>query len=182
VPVIAVDPYFSVWSFSDRLTDDMTRHWTGAHQPLVGLLCIDGRCWRFLGPVGGDALEQISVEVLPTRTCHVLRAGGIELRLTFTTPVLPQDLDVFSWPLAYVDAEIVAIDGRVHEVGMYLHVCGQIAVDNPSQWVNWSRFRFGEVQSVADDIRAVEGSLLSRRPAHQGHAGLLRRRIPRRRD
>ena len=49
VPLVVNDPYFSIWSPYDKLTDGSPRHWTDVKKPLEGLLRVDGVAYRFLG-------------------------------------------------------------------------------------------------------------------------------------
>ena len=49
VPLIVNDPYFSIWSPYDRLTDGSTRLWTNAEKAIGGLLRVDGTTYRWMG-------------------------------------------------------------------------------------------------------------------------------------
>lgn len=49
VPLVVNDPYFSIWSPFDLLTDGSTRHWTDDEKPMLGLLRVDGKTYRFMG-------------------------------------------------------------------------------------------------------------------------------------
>jgi hypothetical protein len=79
VPLVVSDPYLSVWSFNDRLTDADTRHWTGKPHTLLSLVRIDGKTHRVLGaqPADVPALEQTGLAVLPTRTIYRFAGGGV---------------------------------------------------------------------------------------------------------
>ncbi len=48
-PLVVHDPYFSIWSFSDKLNESTTKHWTGKNHSLLGLLNVDGKLYKFLG-------------------------------------------------------------------------------------------------------------------------------------
>jgi hypothetical protein len=144
VPLIACDPYFSIWSAADRLTDVATTHWTGKAQPLTSLVRIDGKTWRLMGaePKDVPALPQVACDVLPTRTLYAFDGAGIRLELRFVTPALPDDLMLLSRPVTYLEWEARSTDKAAHEVAVYFDSSTLPAVNAPGQKVVWRREKF----------------------------------------
>src|ERR1700689_1289867 len=82
VPLVAHNPYFSIWSMADKLTDQNTRHWTGAEQPLTGMIRVDSSVYRYMGEGPSSdvpAMRQISVKVEATSTIYVFEAAGVQI-------------------------------------------------------------------------------------------------------
>lgn len=48
-PLVTIDPYTSGWSTSDKLYDSPVKHWTGRELQLLGVINVDGECYRFMG-------------------------------------------------------------------------------------------------------------------------------------
>jgi len=108
VPLVQVDPFFSIWSRADRLTDVETTHWCGVAQPLSVMLEADGKTWRLCGlaPESVPPMLQKGVEVRPTQTICSFAQDGISVELRFSTAKLPENLEVFSRPVTYVTARV----------------------------------------------------------------------------
>jgi hypothetical protein len=148
VPLVAHDPYFSIWSMADQLNAQPTKHWTGTTQSIDSLARIDGKLYRIAGtdPRGTPALTQKRLQVLPTHTIYDFEGAGIALALTFFTPALPDNLDVLSRPVTYVSWTAHSTDGGGHKVEIYLDASAQIAVNTMQERVTWSRYRLGDLQ------------------------------------
>ncbi len=151
VPLVAHDPYFSVWSFNDRLTGDWTRHWTGSVNALAGMVRIDGKTYRWAGnpPQARDALDQKSLQVTATRTLYAFEKDGVALTVTFLSPLLPDDLDLLSRPVTTVFFAARATDGKSHEVVLYADATAEWTVNTTDQPVAWSRYRRGPLSVLA---------------------------------
>ena len=188
VPLVACDPYFSVWSPADKLTDADTIHWTQRPHRLASLVRIDGKTFRVMGgaPATIPALPQTGLEVTPTRTIYTFAGEGIQLTLTFMTPVLPDDLMIYSRPVTYVSYAFARSDQRAHQISFQFDANGEISRNDPAQelvasltggqpdyWFNTVRIGTA-AQSVlsrkGDDLRIDWGWLYLAGPADQATA------------
>ena len=116
VPLLTHDPYFSIWSFGVVPTCDDTRHWCGAEKHLQGTVCIDGTLLRWLGRSGRRPMLLKKTEVTPLSTSFIFEDLGVRLTVAFTSPLLPDDLDLLSTPVSFVRFRAESLDGKPHEV------------------------------------------------------------------
>lgn len=148
-PLITHDTYFSVWSFSDTLNAEDTRHWTGKPQPLLGYLKVDGHLYRFMGTTSNDSAaepaEQRWVSVLATQTKYQFGCGGVDLTLTFTSPLLLTDLSLMSRPVSYVSFRVRSNDGATHTAQLEFDVAGALAFNTPDQTLKITRGTAGQL-------------------------------------
>jgi len=139
-PLLVCDPYFSVWSLSDNLYDDDTRHWTGTRQSMCGALFIDGFPYRFMGlskvmdnyRCGSKTLKQTSLTVNPTTTVYTFTHKACDLTVTFVTPLLMDRLEVMTRPVSYVFYEITPKE-EGHTFEFYLDASCELAGDPVGQ-------------------------------------------------
>ena len=75
-PIVVSDPYFSIWSPTDKLYESSTIHWSDAKKSVIGVLRVDGKNYRFLGKQPDKLIPY----------AEMAKAEGWETKYTFKTP------------------------------------------------------------------------------------------------
>lgn len=142
-PLVTHDPYFSIWSFSDKLNESPTRHWSGRPHALSGIIKVDGINFLFLGELlpgidPGEVLvaEQTGVRITATQTIYSFLCGPVEVTLGFLSPLLMDDPDLLSRPVSYISVRTASLDKKEHEIQMYFGVSSSLAVNEEDQYVS----------------------------------------------
>ncbi|HEY3854206.1 MAG TPA: DUF4965 domain-containing protein [Verrucomicrobiae bacterium] len=164
VPLVTFDPYLSIWSAADHLTDRPTQHWTTRHHSLDSLIRVDGASYRLMGnePESTPALPQTSLQVTPTSSIYDFENEKVHVTLRFLRPALPEDLDAMALPLSYITWEIRSVDGQKHQVSLYDSTSSQLVVNKTDEKVDWSREKAGKLTllrcgTAAQDILGSRG-------------------------
>src|SRR5438034_5557850 len=154
VPLLVNDPFLSVWSETNNLTDDVTREWTGTAQPLISLIKVDGQTYRLMGaqpmnlPDMIPAFPQVGVQVTPTRSIYDFDDAHVHVTMTFMTPALPSNLEVLTRPLTYINWDVRTVDGQSHDVSIYQSSSSLLSVTSDTHTVAWSRTTSGAITAL----------------------------------
>ncbi len=108
-------------------------------------------------------LEQTDLKILPTTVTYTFAGAGVQIELSFMTPLLPDDLMVFSRPVTYLTWSVKSTDGKSHDVQVEYDNTAELVVDDvQKEKVTWSKDTFGDVKAIR--IGSSEQPVL-------GHAG-----------
>ncbi|PWS27077.1 glutaminase [Pedobacter yonginense] len=110
--------------------------------------------------------KQKSVDINATQTIYNFTCGKVDLKLTFTSPLLLKDLGILARPVSYVTYQVNANDGKTHQVKVFLSASSNIAVYRPSQAVTATKLSTAQLsilktgtveqpllQKASDDMR-----------------------------
>ena len=110
--------------------------------------------------------KQKEVVITATQTIYKFACGNVNLKLTFTSPLLMNDLMLLTRPVSYLSFAISADDRKTHSAQLYLGVSSGLAVNTPSQAVKATAYTSGNLsvlkagslaqpvlQKKGDDVR-----------------------------
>ncbi|MBE7178766.1 MAG: DUF4965 domain-containing protein, partial [Mucilaginibacter polytrichastri] len=131
--------------------------------------------------------EQKSLDMSATQTTYTFAAGKVDLKLTFTSPLLMDDLMLMARPVSYISYEVRSNDGAAHDVQLSFGVSTDLAVNTPSQTVRATKMLSNGLSILkagttgqpilkqkGDDVRIDWGYLYVARPDNSGNSQIIR--------
>lgn len=125
--------------------------------------------------------KQKSVDISATQTSYTLECGPVNVDLTFTSPLLMDDLELFARPVSYISVKTTPTDGKPHNVQVYFGASSTIAANVPGQLMtteeqatdHLSLLRAGTVEQPVlekkgDDLRIDWGYMYVAAPKSAG--------------
>ena len=85
--------------------------------------------------------NQKSVDLNATQTIYKFNCGSVDLKLTFTSPLLLNDLGILARPVSYISYLVNSNDSKNHRVKVFLGASTNIAVDQTSQKVTTKEYQ-----------------------------------------
>ncbi len=145
VPLITVDPFFSVWSCDDALYGGPTEHWCGKLSPIMAGIFVGNTFYSMSAfDVCGKAIRrriyQTDLKITPTSSAYTFENELAKVKLTFRTPLLLDRLDIMSRPVSYVEYSIES--KCAEEIRFVFGVSARATVDSKTQMVSFKKTDF----------------------------------------
>jgi len=94
---------------------------------------------------GVKVATQTSVNINATQTIYKFRCGKADLVLTFTSPLLINDMELFPRPVSYISYDVRSNDNNNHDIQVFQGISTDLTVDKPVQEVAAEGFTNGKL-------------------------------------
>lgn len=111
-PLFVKDPNFSLWSQGELLNESHVKSWWGEEKKIFGVVRTEGRTYCFLGDgaelsgCGVEKAVQTALSVTAFSTDYEFEAGKVRLKIRFVSPLPPDDPELLSLPVCYMEYEM----------------------------------------------------------------------------
>ncbi|PLB33282.1 glutaminase GtaA [Aspergillus candidus] len=139
LPLAVKSPYVSTWLSAGSaggnggyLAGEWPTFWEGQVTGWAGLIRVDGTTYTWMGLPGSLTVNQTAFEYTSTKSIFTMHVGdAVEMKITFLSPITPQDLRRQSLSFSYLHVDVVSLDGKAHDVQLYS--------DISAEWVSGDR-------------------------------------------
>ena len=97
------------------------------------------------GQKGIAKAVQTAVNINATQTSYHFTCGKADVTLTFTSPLLMDDLMLLSRPISYISYKVAANDNAAHQVSVYFGASSNVSVNESSQPVVATKYTSGQL-------------------------------------
>jgi Glutaminase A six helical-hairpin domain/Domain of unknown function (DUF5127)/Domain of unknown function (DUF4964) len=110
-----------------------------------------GNSWLDAGIQNEPAPKKLAVEeavqknvtLTATQTIYQFTCGHADVTVTFTSPLLMNDLSLLSRPISYISFKVQGNDNKQHDASLYFGASTDLAVNGPAQEVTTSAYSSG---------------------------------------
>lgn len=161
-PLFVKDPNFSLWSEGELLNESHVKTWWGGEKRIYGLLRTGGKVYCFLGKgedwknCGVEPAKQAALSVTAFSTDYEFRAGEARLKLRFVSPLPPDDWELFSLPVCYMEYELEGVkEGEGAELSVF--VSQELAFHGPACGATGGGAAGSEAGGVRGGVMVLDG-------------------------
>lgn len=87
--------------------------------------------------------RQKNVMLNATQTIYDFACGSVDLELTFTSPLLIDEIDILARPVSYITTRVKSNDGKPHQVALNFGASTDIATNTGTEEVVASKYQSG---------------------------------------
>ncbi|VCU40324.1 Bgt-3378-2 [Blumeria graminis f. sp. tritici] len=145
IPLAVSSPYLNVLQFAGNsgdtkgyLAGQWPQFWAGQTLGWAGMIRVDNTAYTWMGVPGPQLVTQTSFEYTSTKSIFTMNAADkIELRVTFLSPVTPDNIERQSLIFSYLNVEVTSLDGNPHDVQLYADISAEWVAGDHSSVAQW---------------------------------------------